>query len=264
MRTFALIISLLALCLGSSSGALPVIDAASIASERLSAAKDNLEQILQEANQQTQIVHMLEQIEQIDTYLGRLGDPSAVSQLSGVEELITQLSLSRGAEGAAQSPPGDEEVFRSLDSVVNRSPDKVMRLDRNQEAERDGRRYLPEVAERHVLESFRAVRLTAMKQRDSLRKSLAESLGQLRAAKTSSEVDKLNVVISGLQAELDAVDREMEGAWISAQALVMENATEREIQRKAAIELDRATLHAGAKKDAELYGLFTEPVKFAE
>jgi hypothetical protein len=100
-----------ALASSVSATGLPVVDAAHIASNRVSHAVDYVQQVLHEANQQTQILKQVEQItqlyeqieqlytqiEQMDNYLERFGDPKAIANLAGLDQLLGELR--RATEG---------------------------------------------------------------------------------------------------------------------------------------------------------------------
>lgn len=246
------------------AGGLPVVDITAIASQRLAAQRDLLEQILQETNQQTQIAKTLEQISQIDSYLKKFGDPERVKDLAGLDELLQQLEAPPGIETPLPKPedPDAQEVFRSFDSKLTPKLEKDIIVDGKVEAERDSGIYLPEVAERRAHADYQKVRASVMARRIQLRQAIAANMSQLKQATTASEVQKASAVLVGLQTELQAIDHELEFASDEVAARALANATEQAIQQKAAVEQERAKLRAETRKEAAAFQLFTAPVYF--
>lgn len=245
---------------------LPVIDVAAITAQRLSAERDYLEQLLHEANQQTAILKMIEQIRQLDTSLERLGDPAAITNLQGLDELMRQLNAAPVLQlpelKAADFQP--DEVFRSLDSKLYPKLEKEITLDGKVEATRDDVIYHPEVAERRSQENYQKVKASVLTRREQLRQTMAGTVKAIQSAPTASEVQKLSAVLVGLQAELQSADHELDSAAGEVQTQVSANATEKEILRKAAVERERASMRVSTLKDAEIYKPFTTPIHFGE
>jgi hypothetical protein len=248
------------------AGGMPVIDAVAIANQKIAAHRAYLEQALQGVEQIEQTLKLTEQIRQLDSYLERFGDPSSIKDLEGFDELYRQLN----AASVLKLPELNredlhtDEVFRPLASNIGQNLQKEIIVDGKVEATRDGEIYAPEVAERRTQEDYQQVRASVLTRREVLRTSIAGTTKQIQQASTASEVQKLGLVLTGLQTELHATDRELDFAAKDMQARVLANATEREIMRKAAVEEERARLRVGIRKDAEIYKLFTTPIRFAE
>lgn len=267
MKTFILTtIAPILLNLCAAAGGMPVVDAMAIASQRLAAQRDLIEQILQEANQQTQIARTLEQLSQFDGYLKKFGDPDAVRDLAGWEELHRQLDAKPVIKDPVLTPVDLEEdsVFRSMESKLAPKLEKEITVGGKVEALRDGGIYLPEVAERRTQEDYEKVRVSAMPRQEKLRQAIAGNLIQLKQAGTASEVQKLQAVLQGLQTELQAVTSEVATAAGDVQVRAQANATETAIQRKAMIEQERINLRVAARKEAATFKLFTNPVYFSK
>jgi hypothetical protein len=263
-------IPIIVLCLLPESlvfgGGLPVVDVAAITAQRLTAQRDYLEQVLHGLEQADQTTKLVEQIRQIDTSLERLGDPAAIKNLQGLDVLYRQLKTAP----VIQLPElkvtdlQTDEVFRSLDSNLYQKLEKEITLDGRVAATRDDQIYHPEVAERRSQASYQIVKASVLTRREELRNAHSATLKQLQEATTSSEVAKLSGLLTGLQSELRAADQELVFAAHDAQIQIQANATEKEIQRKAAVERERASLRVSTRKDAEVYQLFTKPIHFAE
>ncbi len=248
------------------AGGLPVVDVAAITAQKLSAERDYLEQLLHEANQQTEILKLVQQVKQLDSYLARFGDPGTVRNLEGIDELQRQLAKSQALRipELKKEDIQPDEVFRPLASRIAPKLEKEIVVDGKVVAARDGNIYGPEVAERRTHADFQQVRASVLTRREKLRNSIAGITKQIQQAKTASEVQKLGLVLTGLQTELQATDHELEFAVNDVQARVLANATEREIVRKATVESERAKLRVSTEKDAANYRLFTTPIHFSE
>lgn len=250
----------------ASAGGLPVVDVAAITAQRISAERDLLEQMLHEANQQTEILKLVEQIQQMDSYLARIGDPATIRKLQGFDELQRQLAdlAALKITEVHMEDIEPDEVFRALPSGLTPKLEKDIVLDGKVVAARDAVSYAPEVAERRAQAEFRKVRVRVLERREKLRESISATSKQIQEATTTSEVQKLGLVLTGLQTELQAADRELEFAANDVQTGVLANATEREIARKAAVESGRAELRVSTEKEAANYRLFTTPIHFSE
>ncbi|MEI8341555.1 MAG: hypothetical protein WCH43_08495, partial [Verrucomicrobiota bacterium] len=174
--------------LSSFAGGMPVIDAVAIANQRIAAERDYLEQLLHEANQQTEIVKMVEQISQLDSYLDRFGDPSSIKELEGLDELDRQLKAAPVLKlpDLKREDLETDEVFRPLASNIGPKLDKEIVLNGKVEATRDGEIYTPEVAERRTQEDYQEVRASVLTRREILRTSIAGTTKQIQQASTAS------------------------------------------------------------------------------
>lgn len=266
MKTIAIILSSWLLLILTCNAALPVVDVAAITSQRIAAQRDYLEQVLHGLEQAEQTLKLIEEIKRLDTMLERHGDPAAIRDLEGIDQLYQQLKevpVLRIPELKREDLQADE-VFRPLDANLYRKLEKEITLDGEAVANRDGKVYHPEVAERRSQDDYRKIRASVLTRRQEIRQAIAATMRQLQQAGTSSEVQKLSAVLTGLQTELQSVDNEMEFAASDVQARTLANATEREIFRKAAVETERVSLRVGTRKDAETYKLFTTPIRFSE
>lgn len=246
------------------AGGMPVIDTVSIANQRIAAQRAYIEQVLQGLEQMEQTLKMADEIARIDSYLERFGDPGAIRNLEGLEELQRQLEsmpVLRTSELKKEDIQPDE-VFRPMSSKINPGLEKDIIVDGKVVAVHDDAIYAPEVAERRAHVAYQETWASVSQRREKLRAAIAATTKQIQQASTASEVQKLGLVLSGLQSELQATDRELEFAANDVQAQLLANATEKEILRKATVERERETLRVSTKKDAELYRLYTTPIRF--
>jgi hypothetical protein len=98
--------------------------------------------------------------------------------------------------------------------------------------------------------------------RDALRKDIAKTTEQLQSAKTDAETQKLTGVLVGYNAELAAVDREIEHAATQLAAQDIENRADQERQATARREERRAQIEEGFRRSSEAFRIDTSAPAF--
>ncbi len=250
------------------SSGIPVVDAAHIAANRVSHTIDYVQQVLHEANQQTQITHQLEQItqlyeqidqlyqqiEQMDDYLERFGDPKSIVDLAGLDSLLGELGRSTEGLDIETKLPDiiGEDLFGFDGSGIFQpiQPDIVVGKD---EVGRDAERYKPEDAARETIHQYREKKAEVMERRDAIRTEIAQTVSAIRSAETDSEVKKLTGVLLGQQTELQAVDQELEIAKGDSEARALENENQRIAEAKARAEETARRFEAANRADLQTY-----------
>ena len=256
-----IVILLLALTL-AVRGALPVTDAALIATNRANAEREHLEQLVQGANQTTQILHLVDQIRQLDTYLERFGDPGSIRDLEALEDLIGMLDseeLNLPEEDLLDDLEGSE-VFAP--DPVYQAPAEKITIGGSDVGDRNLDSYKPQAATGRSVGAYTETRTRVLARRQALRANLSSTLEQVRSADTASEVQKLSVLIDGLRAQLAATDRELEIAATEASMRMLQAELQNQVKRKALVETERARLREGARKDIEIYRIDFGPILF--
>lgn len=264
MKKILIIISLLCSVIAQPLSALVVKDPFLIAVSLDNARRDLTNQILQEGNQRTQLLRMLDQIKQIDDFLDRLGDPEQITDLEGLDEMIEflrKLEMNKPSEEIIRDVKGDEVHISKVGSMLEAVQREIV-VDGEVVGQMDSTQFESEMAAGRTLEHYREVRSSVLEQRSEIKKELDAILHQLRAAKTQSEVQKLAVVSKSLEAQLAATDREMQFATNEVMTRFMERELNRDVQAKAHIQTERAALKSGTEKDLKLYQLIQKPVPF--
>ncbi len=202
-----------------------------------------------------------EQLDQLKTELDRLGNPASIKP-SSATDLIRSLGTTgvgrtleelRGlASGAAAlhydgnglyRPPG--EVITTADgSQVKRATESYKKFDAVTQAR---------IAMEDVMHDTE-------ERRQQMRAQIQKSLAQLQAASTLSEVQKLQGILTGQNAELSAIDREREAALNRLLAQHVENQTDAARQELAHREERVADFHAASEKLANFLTPDTTPV----
>ena len=276
LTTLAFTITAFALALPATApaGGIPVIDGAHIAANRVSHAIDYVQQVLHEANQQTQIAKQVEQIEQLytqieqlyaqieqmDDYLERFGDPKSILDLAGLDRLLGDLGRATdGLDIESRLPDltgegmfgyDGEGVFEPIGSTVTIG---------DQDFDRDAESYKANDAARVTIEQYREKKAEILERRDALREEIAATTQQLQSAETDSEVKKLTGVLLGQQTELQAIDRELDIARGDAEARAIENANQADAQAEAEAEAEARRFEVGNRRDLETYKIDRSP-----
>lgn len=258
---------------GAARGSgIPVVDAAHIATSQANHTIDFIEQVLHEANQQTQILNELEQIEQLyeqitqlyeqieqmDDYLERFGIPEDITDLAGIDGLLGELKkATEGLDIEEKLPEITGEAMFGFDGEgVFAAIGESFQVGGG-EVEREAERYKPEDAARETVKQYRDKKTEVIERRDALKAEVASTTEQLRFASTDSEVKKLTGVLVGLQTELQAVDRELDIAGHDAAIRAMENDNQRQAVYKAQVEEEAKRFAEGNRRDVETYKIDT-------
>jgi chromosome segregation ATPase len=110
--------------------------------------------------------------------------------------------------------------------------------------------------------NLQAVTEDVLSRRESLRQQIAATTQQLQAATTDAETQKLTGVLIGYNAELGAVDREIENAAAQLTAQDIENRADKERQDEARREERRAQMEEGVRRFGEVFRLDTSAPAF--
>lgn len=266
MKTIHLLVAVIfALILASARGALPVTDVALLVSERDAAARNSFQQLLLEVNQETQIVHLLTQIRQLDENLRRTGDPALIQKLTGsdfIAELLKSGELNKNAAELLKSLDG-HEVLQPRPGSIYKTVEATVMVDGKPAGDRDLDSYRPEAAMQRTLDQFDQVRDQVLERRNALKQQIAAAMEQLRAATSDSEVQKIAVVVNALNSELGAVDRDLDFSAMEAAHQASQNDTQRRVEQRANIENERASFSEATRRDAQIFRISTEPVLFS-
>ena len=267
---FALLGTLILTPMSLRATGIPVVDAAHIATNQVSHAIDYVQQVLHEANQQTQITNQLEQvaqlyeqieqlyeqIEQMDDYLERFGDPKSIVDLAGFNDLMIELGGStEGLDIEGLLPDITGEDFFGFDGSGIFQPIEPTITIGEEEVDRDAERYKPNDATRETIEQYREKKAEVIERRDALREDISQTVDALRSAETDSEVKKLTGVLLGQQTELQAIDSELDIARGDAEARALENENQQEAEAKARAEENAKRFEAAGRADVETYKL---------
>lgn len=238
---------------------LPVTDYAHIASNQIHQARDLVEQLLQEANQQLQI-------SQQDDYLNRFGDPAETIGdaqldvvLKSLNRIVPHQELQAAVDQITEGTAFELEVPAIYNPIVRpiTSLGEVI-------AQRDGNDFKPEVASRMGFEQYRLVRRELLVRKQDLLGALAATTHDLQNATTASELQRLTAIALSLQTQLTSLDNDLNFAVEDVKARALENQNEASLRSKAQIQQDRAVLNDGSRRDQGFYRLLTKPTLFRD
>ena len=245
-------------------GGLVVTDPTLIATNRSHQVRDLAEQLIRKANQEKQILRLVDQLSRMDEHLRRYGKPGITVADPEVRKLLDMLfaaAPSLSSHDLNQSIDG-AEVFRHPHDKTGSSPLALIALDDGKTAKRNPDLYQEDAAANRSFEHYRRVRTEVLARRKKLRRSVASTTAQLQQARTTSEIRKLTAVLIGLQTELRAIDEEITFATAEMEARDLETEARCRLRAKARLEEDRARFREGARKDMKFYRLLTEPTYF--
>jgi hypothetical protein len=214
-------------------------------------------------NQVQQIQTLTDQLNEFKNYENLFGNPSKVL-LPTVQPLVNDLTKTElgqtlttleGAVNAGQAMTYNADgLFHSIGTTFT-TPD-------GQRVTRQQAPYLAVAAVQQTTDNYLSVSTDAASRRVALKKDIAATTDQLKAATTDAEVQKLTGVLVGLSSALNNTDYEINQA--TASAVVQDIANRNDAQRQ--IEADKQQQHAEFSEAVQKYGqtfrLMNAPTQF--
>ena len=243
---------------------LAVTDYLQILRNAQAAEREMIELILQGEQQFEQIQKLLRQIQQMDDYLERLGDPRNTSYLNDIQELLRFLeSIGRGkTAGKIREGLKASELFQKRSGGVYPTIQEAIVIDGIKEGNIRADEFLPEVAARRTLDHSRRIQASTHHEREEVKQQLGQLIARSQTAKTSSELEKINTAISGLRIQLQLLDSEARQASRQVETNHYEHLVEARIARKARLQREREKIRVGTKKSANVFPMMNKPVLF--
>lgn len=179
----------------------------------------------------------IQQLEEIQTLVGRMGDPADV-QLEPVRDLLVtlrRLGVGVGLDDLQQDASGLEGIlyeahglYRSIDEVVTTADGVAFPrvID-------EYRKFNAATRTRFALEDVMA---DTEERRQAVRDQILLTTMQLQASQSFAEVAKLHALLTAQSAELAAIDRERDAALARLLAQQAENQTDAARQDRARLE----------------------------
>jgi len=112
--------------------------------------------------------------------------------------------------------------------------------------------------------NFQTVTDDVLTRRKTLRDQIAATTQKLQTSTTDAETQKLNGVLTGYNAELGTVDREIDHAAAQIITQDAENRADRERQEEARREERQAQMQESLQQYGEVFRLETSPPSFPE
>ncbi len=217
-----------------------VEDPAAIAQNAVQHAIDLGKYVEMISKQVEQINLLTSQLQQITAYVNAFGDPAALLQITGADNIISQLQ---------QQPIGQllgqlQETASGVQSLQNNANGLYRRIENisisGVEVPRAESLYKKFGALENTVDNFQTVHEQAQGRIQSLKREISTTTTSLQAATTDAQVQKLQGVLASQRAELAALQAEVQQA--ASQVTVQDtlNRNDEEKQEQAQREKDAA------------------------
>jgi len=241
MKKSTIIVILVIATTGVSARAqLIVEDVASIAQDAVDQIVDLAKYVEMVNNQVQQINTMTQELQQVTAYVQAFGDPSQLLNIIGANELIDSLQQSGIGQtlGALQQTASGVEALRNNAEGLYQSIGEIqlgdIQLPRNVDL------YKKFSALENAAGNYINVYEDGVQKGQIYRGRIADTTTALQAASTDAEAQKLQGVITGQAAQLEAVQGEVANAATSVITQDILNRNDAEKQEQAKIEADTA------------------------
>jgi len=260
------IVSLVTLVAGASlAGAqVVVIDPTAIARAQANHAVDLAKYVQMVNNQVTQINTLTQQLQQIQAYVKAFGDPEQLLNIVGADELMNSLNTSGLGQtiGELQQSVSGVEALRYNANGLYTSLGSTFTTPGGVQVPRTEQLYRKYGAIQKNSRNFQSVTDDVLSRRENLRGEIATTTQRLQASTTDAETQKLTGVLVGYDAELGAVDREIDQAAAQVATQDAENRADREREEQALREERQAQMEESVRRYSEVFRLETTPPAF--
>jgi hypothetical protein len=227
----------------------------------------NAQQILdtaqQIAKQVEQIQMLTQQLTEFKNYEAVFGDPKQVA-LSMVPSLAADLQkteLGKNLDDLLAVSDGNFALTYDENGIYA-NVGTSFRTPGGQTIQRLTDQYKPFAAISRTADNFVAVANDAAQRRATLKNQIAQTTTQLRSATTDAEVQKLQGVLTSLNAALASTDDEVNQAASSALVQDIQNRNDQQKQQNALLEQQNAEFHEAISNYTAKFQLMNEPTVF--
>ncbi len=241
-----------------------VIDPTAIARAQANHAVDLAKYVQMVNNQVTQINTLTQQLQQIQAYVKAFGDPEQLLNIVGADELMTSLNASGVGQtiGELQQSVSGVEALRYNANGLYTSLGSTFTTPGGMQVPRTEQLYRKYGAIQKSSRNFQSVTDDVLSRRENLRSEIATTTQRLQASTTDAETQKLTGVLVGYNAELGAVDREIDQAAAQVATQDVENRADRERDEQARREERQAQMEESFRRYGEVFRLETTPPQF--
>jgi len=243
-----------------------VIDPTAIAHNQANHIVDLAKYVEMVNNQLKQITTMTQELQQVTAYVKAFGDPSSLLNITGANQLISNLKqtgvgqtigqLQQVANGLQALQYTGNGLYTNLGSTF--TTPGGLRLPRAEEL------YRKYGAIQQSSQNFQGVTTDVLARRANLRNQIASTTTQLQAATTDAETQKLTGVLVGYNAELATVDHEIDNAAGQVLTQDAENRADKERDDQARREERQAQTEESFRRYGEVFQLETTPPTFPD
>lgn len=227
----------------------------------------NAQQIMdtaqQIAKQVEQIQMLTQQLTEFKNYENVFGNPKSVA-LSMVPALNADLQKTEPGKNLQDllSIADGNYALTYNDSGIYATVGTTFQTPGGQTIQRPADEFKPFAAINRTADNFVAVASDAASRRAAIKQQIAQTTAQLKAASTDAEVQKLQGVLSGLNADLASTDAEVNQAVGSALVQDIQNRNDEQKQQKALLEQQNAEFHEAISNYTAKFQLLNEPTVF--
>ncbi len=216
------------------------------------------------SNQVEQINALTQQLQQIQAYVKAFGDPEQLLNIVGADALIDSLNTSGigQALGQLQNITSGVEALRGNVNSLYQSVGETFTTPSGYELPRAEELYRKFAATQRASQNFTSVYDDVSQRRTALKGRIAETTQQLQASTTDAETQKLAGVITGYNAELAALDKEVDQALAESLVQDIQNRDDREKQQQARREEQKAEFSEAMGNYSKTFRLNDAPPAF--
>lgn len=232
-----------ACALHSARAQLIVEDVVHIAQDAVNQVVDLAKYAEMVSNQVKQITTMTQELQQTMAYVKAFGDPSQLSNITGANQLISDL----GQSGVGQTLGALRQSASGIASLQNTTSGLYQPITNTSlsgiQVQRATDIYKPFGAVENASSNYTAVYDDAMQRRKALKSQMAATMDQLQSATTDAETQKLQAVLTGQSAQLQSIDHEIAAAASQTAMQDITNRNDGQKQQKAQNEEVAADRH---------------------
>ena len=235
--------------------ALPAARAQLVVEDVLSIAQDAVNQVVDLAkyvemvnNQVQQINTMTQELQQTVAYVKAFGDPSQLLEITGVNELMSELDLS----GVGQTLGEIRQTASGIQSLKDNATGLYQSITdvsfSGIEVPRVADFYKPFSALENASSNYTTVYDDVTQRRQTLKGQMVGTIDRLQASTTDAETQKLQGVVTAQAAQLQSLDDEIANAASQAVVQDISNRNNEAKQQQARNEEIAAERHDALKK----------------
>jgi hypothetical protein len=222
-----------AIALPTARAQLVVEDPVSIAQDAINQVVDLAKYVQMVENQVQQIETMTQELQQVTAYVKAFGDPSQLLNITGANQLVSSLQQS----GVGQTLGALQQTASGVQSLANNANGLYQSISNTALSgiaiPRVAADYKPFGAVENTSSNYTAVYNDVTQRRQALKAQIASTIDQLQAATTDAETQKLQGVLTGQAAQLQAVDHEINNATSQSVVQDIGNRNDEQKQQQA-------------------------------
>lgn len=240
-----------------------VYDPINNAQQIIAAAEDIAKYIEMINNQVQQIQTLKDQITEFKHYEELFGDPKAValSMVNALNADLLKTELGQNLDDLLNIADGDFALTYDGGGIFQ-VVGGTFTTPRGQTITRPADRYKPFAAVSRTADNYVSVTEDVAARRVAIKNQIAQTTAQLRSATTDAEVQKLQGVLSSLNADLASTDAEVNQAIGSALVQDIQNRNDQQKQQRALLERQNAEFEEAITNYTAKFRLLNAPSVF--